>query len=85
MSKICPDCKTENTDNAGFCQNCGKKLNEITNTKKPEEKPGALSSWWNKQSKGGKVRINSWRLCTWAFIYYCNCWNVYSRYFYFSI
>ena len=57
MSKICPDCKTENTDNAEFCQNCGKKLNEITNTEKTEEAPGALSSWWNKQSKGGKVGL----------------------------
>lgn len=28
MTKICEKCKTENQDNAVFCQNCGKELNK---------------------------------------------------------
>jgi hypothetical protein len=30
MTKTCPNCKTENSDNAGFCQECGIELKGIT-------------------------------------------------------
>ena len=40
MTKICPKCKTENSNSAGFCQTCGGQLGEPT-----EDKPsgGGLS------------------------------------------
>ena len=40
MTKICPNCKTENPDNSGFCQNCGTELKGTTNAVKSNETSG---------------------------------------------
>ncbi len=40
MTKICTNCKTENPDNAEFCQECGTELNEPANTMKSDKKSG---------------------------------------------
>ena len=53
MTKICSNCKTSNPDNSAFCQNCGKKLNETTDTmnysdNNKSSKKG-MSGWWNQQ------------------------------------
>jgi hypothetical protein len=29
MTRICPNCQTENQDNSSFCQKCGNNLNEV--------------------------------------------------------
>lgn len=34
MTKICPDCKTVNSDSSGFCQNCGAELKESVEVSK---------------------------------------------------
>ncbi len=57
MSKICPNCKGENSDNAGFCQNCGNELKKPVN--KPSRatvkaKPAGLGAWWRNLSTNGK-------------------------------
>jgi predicted amidophosphoribosyltransferase len=31
MTKICPNCKNKNLDFAGFCHNCGEKLEKKVN------------------------------------------------------
>ena len=54
MTKICPNCKKQNTDTATFCENCGTNLNINTTKKQPENKSG-ITGWWNKQGKGTKI------------------------------
>ena len=34
MTKVCPDCKTVNSDSSGFCQNCGAELVESVEVSK---------------------------------------------------
>jgi len=58
MTKTCPNCKIENPDNAGFCQDCGTDLKGSTNAVKSNEPSGdGVKGFWNKQGKGGKAAI----------------------------
>jgi uncharacterized membrane protein YvbJ len=58
MTKVCPNCKKENLDSAGFCQKCGTELKESTNTVNTNAKSGSgIGDFWNKQSNGGKAAI----------------------------
>ncbi len=57
MTKICPNCKTENIDSADFCQNCGTELPKFTYNipqggEPPETKKGG---WWSKQTTLVKI------------------------------
>ena len=61
MTKVCPDCKTVNSDSSGFCQNCGAELVESVEVSKntkdhiiipPKGKDVKTASMDNK-SKGG--------------------------------
>ena len=36
MSKICPNCKFENSDEAEFCQNCGNKIKRFLSINPPK-------------------------------------------------
>ncbi|MBI5458825.1 zinc-ribbon domain-containing protein [Methanobacterium sp.] len=56
MTRICPNCQTENQDNSSFCQKCGTKLSETV--KKPEHdkaKRNKFRQWWHRQSPGVKI------------------------------
>lgn len=58
MTKICPNCKTANPDNSGFCQECGTELKGKTNEVKSNATTGdGLTGYWNKQNNGGKATI----------------------------
>jgi hypothetical protein len=58
MTKTCPNCKIENPDNAGFCQDCGTDLKGSTNALKANKTSGdGVTGFWNKQGKGGKAAI----------------------------
>jgi uncharacterized membrane protein YvbJ len=58
MTKACPNCKTENPDNSGFCQNCGTELEGTTNAVKSNVTSGeGVTGFWKKQGTGGKVGI----------------------------
>ena len=58
MTKTCPNCKTENSDSAGFCQNCGTELKEVKKSVKSDETSGdGVTGFWNKQNNGGKAAI----------------------------
>lgn len=57
MTKICPKCSAENSDNAGFCQNCGEDMKKVISSAKTTEKSSGVSGFWNKQGKGGKTAI----------------------------
>lgn len=64
MTKICPNCKTENPDNSVFCQNCGTELKGTPNTIKSDIKSGGESKgWWSKQSTGIKAVIGIVGVC----------------------
>jgi len=56
MSKICPNCKTENSDSAGFCQNCGNELHDLVNAPQAKETTNnaGLGGWWRNLSNTGK-------------------------------
>ncbi|MBI4813708.1 MAG: zinc-ribbon domain-containing protein, partial [Methanobacterium sp.] len=57
MTKICPNCKTENIDSADFCQNCGAELPKFTYNLPPKgETPGTKKGgWWSKQTTPVKI------------------------------
>jgi hypothetical protein len=58
MTKICPNCKTENIDSADFCQNCGTELPKYTYNVPPSgDTPTAPKSgnWWSKQTSLVKI------------------------------
>jgi len=56
MTKVCPNCKKENSDNSKFCQNCGNELKETTDSVKPEDTSGGgVIGWWNNTSNGGRA------------------------------
>ncbi|MBI5458963.1 zinc-ribbon domain-containing protein [Methanobacterium sp.] len=57
MTKICPNCKTENIDSADFCQNCGAELPKFTYNVPPSgETPGTKKGgWWGKQTTPVKI------------------------------
>jgi hypothetical protein len=58
MTKTCPNCKIENPDNAGFCQDCGTDLKGSTNAVKADKTSGdGVTGFWNKQGTGGKAAI----------------------------
>jgi hypothetical protein len=63
MTKICGECKTENPDDAEFCQNCGNKVEETTKVFKLNEPTGPAGSdggkkgFWSNRSSGGKALI----------------------------
>ncbi len=40
MSKICPNCGNENSDQSAFCLSCGNKLNEMQNTAPNQQNMG---------------------------------------------
>lgn len=64
MTKICPNCKTENPDNSVFCQNCGTELKGTPNIIKSDIKSGGESKgWWSKQSTGIKAVIGIVGVC----------------------
>jgi hypothetical protein len=71
MTKICPKCKTENMDDAGFCQNCGEELDEAVKVPvkgngtgfKTKETGAATGGWWSKQSTGVKAGIGIAGVC----------------------
>jgi hypothetical protein len=56
MTKICPNCGTENQDSSEFCQNCGNKMEGTVKTSQPNKstKTGFMG-WWDKQTKGIKA------------------------------
>ncbi|EKQ50789.1 MAG: hypothetical protein B655_2304 [Methanobacterium sp. Maddingley MBC34] len=58
MTKICPNCKTENMDSAEFCQNCGTELPKFSyNVPPKEDTPSQPKSggWWGKQTTLVKI------------------------------
>ena len=58
MTKVCPNCKSENSDNSGFCQNCGTELSASKGSVNPNKNSGeGIGGFWNNQSKGGKIAI----------------------------
>ena len=58
MTKICPKCKTENSDNADFCQNCGTELTSLKGSVNPNKtSANGIGKFWNDQGKGGKIAI----------------------------
>jgi hypothetical protein len=63
MTKVCVECKTENPNDAEFCQNCGKQLDETTKVVKLNEPTGPVGSdggkkgFWANRSSGGKALI----------------------------
>ncbi len=57
MTKICPNCKTVNSDNAGFCQECGTALKEPSIPKNDEKSGNRITNFWNKQSRRRKASI----------------------------
>lgn len=66
MTKTCPNCKTKNVDDATFCQNCGKNLNQTSQAAQrvgTTQEGGAISDWWNKRSKGAKTGIGIAGIC----------------------
>lgn len=64
MTKVCPKCKTDNTDSAGFCQSCGEELKEAVTIPQNDVEPSSgVGGWWNKQSNGGKAAIGIVGIC----------------------
>ena len=58
MSKICPNCKSENEDSAEFCQECGTKLPKYSYSVPPageEKTEPKKGNWWSKQTNTVKV------------------------------
>lgn len=50
----CPECGVENPNDSLFCLNCGKPLPTI---KRSDKSPNKLSSFWNEQTRNGKIII----------------------------
>lgn len=57
LTKVCPNCKNTNQDNAEFCQNCGTKLNMKNSAKSNVKSGGNLTNFWNDQGNGSKIAI----------------------------
>ena len=59
MSKICPNCKAENSNIAEFCQNCGNKIHK--EAKEPQvdrsTNNAELGGWWRGLSNSGKGTV----------------------------
>ena len=70
MTKVCPNCKTENADSSRFCQDCGEELEEPINVpQENKEKRGGFGGWWNKQGKGVKAAIGIVGVCVIGLIF----------------
>ena len=70
MTKVCPKCKTENMDNAGFCQNCGEELKEAVKVPlkdktgfKTKESSAVTGGWWSRQSTVVKAGLGIAGIC----------------------
>lgn len=59
MTKICPNCKTENSDIAGFCQKCGSEIQDPVKAPRVQETTnnGGLGAWWRRLSNSGKGTV----------------------------
>lgn len=58
MTKFCPECGTENPENADFCSECGADFKGILpKSIKSNNNSGKMSEWWNKQSSWVKITI----------------------------
>lgn len=57
MTKVCPNCKTENSDKSVFCKECGKKITSSKDSLESKDTSGAISGFWNNQSKRGRIGI----------------------------
>jgi len=73
QAKICPNCGTENPDDANFCEECGRDLNDIEKAVPPKEAPknmvDRIKEWWDKQSTGGKAAIGIATCCLGALLF----------------
>ena len=67
MTKICPNCNSENVDSSDFCQNCGQDLGGTVNTATQTPQSGTMG-WWDKQSTGVKAAIGIGGICCIALI-----------------
>ncbi len=56
---FCPECGTENENDAKFCSKCGNKLNNKTPKSKSDKNLSSLKSRWKKQNNTIKVLIIS--------------------------
>ncbi len=64
MTKICPNCKTGNSDDATFCQNCGKDVSQTSRATQRTVTPNSgATAWWGKQSKRNKTAIGIGGVC----------------------
>ena len=63
LTKICPDCNTDNLDSAGFCQSCGSDLAKLNETETNVKSRGGLGGFWNKQSGKSKAAIGVVGIC----------------------
>ncbi len=65
MSKLCPNCKSGNSDDATFCQNCGENLNSSAQATQKVETPNnsGATGWWGKQSKRNKTALGIGGVC----------------------
>jgi hypothetical protein len=55
MTKICPNCKTENIDSAKFCKNCGNEMEETEKPTQTKKSPKNSSIGGNKQKNTSKT------------------------------
>ncbi|SCG85525.1 zinc ribbon domain-containing protein [Methanobacterium congolense] len=62
MTKICPNCGTENSDTAVFCQSCGEDMKKVATSTKTASN-GGISGFWNNRGKGGKAAIGIGGIC----------------------
>ncbi len=65
MTKICPNCKTGNKNDAGFCQNCGEDLSQTSKATQrvKTQSNGGIMGWWNKRGTGSKAAIGIAGIC----------------------
>lgn len=71
MSKLCPNCKSGNSNDATFCQNCGKNLNSSTQATQRVNNPrsgGSISNRWNNQSNRNKTALGVAGVCCFGLI-----------------
>lgn len=61
MTKICPKCSSENPDIAGFCQNCGEDLKNVSSEKVKSK--SISTNWWDKRGTKSKAAIGITGVC----------------------
>ena len=59
MTRICPECQTENDDNREFCRECGVNLVDVASSESDDasENKWALKLFYWKDEKTNKYRI----------------------------